>query len=540
MTQKQKSIVGGVSILGVAGIICKVVGVLYRIPLLNIITDYGNGIYSIVFPTYNLLLAISSAGLPVAISRMMAHYITRGDPANAKRIFHTALRILMILGALTTVLMMSLSGVLANMHSRPSTRLGFVAIAPSLLCVCVMSAYRGYQQGLRNMVPTAVSQLIEQAGRVLISLPLAYVGTRVYGSIELGVAGALAGTSVAEGIALLYMLLQHRKSARLLDDAPQDLQAPALSGGDILRRLLVVAVPVTLGACIVPLASFVDSYMICPLLEAAGFAERDSTILYGAYSGPVITMINVPTAIAMAMGTNLVPDIASGLARNDRAYVAKEAGIGLKMAAVVGFPCSVGMSILAKPILYLCFRSTFQQVMYLNIAAELLQVSALTIVLFTMVQATSGILQGAGKQYIPMITLFIGVAMKIALNYTLVRRPEINIHGAPWASLLCYTVSMVPNLYYVCKYTGYRFSLTDVVLKPLLCAALMGEVVYILWNLFFGDPGRLNGVLLVTGIILCILAGVIVFVTTALWIRAVNVENLPAKAQKILRRFMRA
>ena len=264
MTQKQKSIVGGVSILGVAGIICKVVGVLYRIPLLNIITDYGNGIYSIVFPTYNLLLAISSAGLPVAISRMMAHYITRGDPANAKRIFHTALRILMILGAVTTVLMMSLSGVLANMHSRPSTRLGFVAIAPSLLCVCVMSAYRGYQQGLRNMVPTAVSQLIEQAGRVLISLPLAYVGTRVYGSIELGVAGALLGTSIAEGIALLYMLLQHRKSARLLDDAPQDLQAPALSGGDILRRLLVVAVPVTLGACIVPLASFVDSYMICP------------------------------------------------------------------------------------------------------------------------------------------------------------------------------------------------------------------------------------------------------------------------------------
>ena len=538
MTQKQKSIVGGVSILGVAGIICKVVGVLYRIPLLNIITDYGTGIYSIVFPTYNLLLAVSSAGLPVAISRMMAHHITREDPANARRIFHSALRILLILGVVTSVLMMALSGVLAEMHNRPSTRLGFIAIAPSLLCVCVMSAYRGYQQGLRNMVPTAVSQLIEQLGRVLVSLPLAYVGTRVYGSIELGVAGALLGTTFAEGIALLYMLIQNGKSAHALDEIRQDPQARALSGREILRRLLLVAVPITLGACIVPLASFVDSYMICPLLETAGFGEAAATKLYGAYAGPVITLINVPTAIAMAMGTNLVPDIAAGLARGDRPYVIRETGIGLKMAAVVGFPCSIGMSILAKPILYLCYRGGYS-VALLNTASELLQISALTIVLFTMVQATSGILQGAGKQHIPMITLFIGVAMKIALNYTLVRQPGVNIHGAPWASLLCYTASMVPNLYYVCKYTGYRFDVVGVILKPLACSALMGLAVWEIWTIFFGDPGRLNGFVLVTGILVCVAAGAVLYGIVALLTRTVNAENLPGKVQRIVGRFQK-
>ena len=159
MTQKQKTLVGGVSILGVAGIICKVVGVLYRIPLTNFITQDGMGVYSTVYPTYNLLLTISSAGLPVAISRMMAHHITREDPQNARRIFRTALRILFVLGVVTSVLMFALSGVLAASHNDPDTRLGFMAIAPSLFFVCVMSAYRGFLQGQRNMVPTAISQL---------------------------------------------------------------------------------------------------------------------------------------------------------------------------------------------------------------------------------------------------------------------------------------------------------------------------------------------------------------------------------------------
>ncbi len=533
MTTKQKSLVGGVSILGVAGIICKLVGVLYRIPLTNIITQDGMGVYSTVYPTYNLLLTISSAGLPVAISRMMAHHITRGDPMNARRIFHTALRILLLLGVITSVLMAALSGLLAASHNDPDTQWGFIAIAPSLLFVCVMSAYRGFLQGQRNMVPTAVSQLIEQIGRVFVALPLASVGM-AKGGIALGVAGALLGSTIAEGVSLGYMLLQHRRSARELDLLPQDPEAKALSRRVILRQLIVVAVPITLGACIVPLAGFIDSHMLRSLMEGAGIEKDVARILYGAYTGPVITLINVPTAIAMAMSTNLVPDIASGLARGDRDYVAKETGIGLRMAAVIGFPCSIGLSLLAKPILYLCYRSGYDAV-YLDIAAELLQVSALTIVLFTLVQATSGILQGAGKQRIPMYTLLVGVALKIALNYTLVRFPDINIHGAPWASLLCYTASMIPNLWFVRKYTGYRLNLTEVVFKPLFCAALMGGAVYLIWHFGFGDPGHLNGFKLTAGILLCVAAGVVIYAFLALKTGAIQKENLPPKVRRFLK-----
>ncbi len=533
MTQKQKTLVGGVSILGVAGIICKIVGVLYRIPLAHLIGPEGMGVYHKVYPAYNLLLTISSAGIPVAISRMVAHYVTREDPRTARRIFRIAMAMLLFLGCLTTLLMLLFSGRLAALQGTQDTRLGYMAIAPSLFFVCVMSAYRGFLQGQRNMVPTAVSQLIEQIGRVFIALPLAYLGMQK-GGIAWGAAGALLGSTTAEGAALLFMLFRHKQADRALDQIPQRQDGEPLSDRLIAKRLVYVAIPITLGACIVPLAGFIDSIMLTQLMEQAGMAAEDALIRYGAYAGPVLTLINVPTALAMAMSTNLVPDIASGLARGERAYVAKETGIGLRMAAVIGFPCSVGMSLLAQPILYLCYRGSYTAAQ-LDVAAELLQISSLTIVLFTMVQATSGILQGAGKQRIPMFTLVIGVLLKIALNYTLVRIPGVDIHGAPWASLLCYTASMLPNLYFVGKYTGYRFSVPDVVLKPLFCAAAMGGAVWALWRFGFGDPGQLNGFKLTAGILLCVGLGAAVYVFLALKTGAVNREDLPARVRRFLK-----
>ena len=530
MTAKQKTLVGGVSILGVAGIICKIVGVLYRIPLAHLIGPEGMGVYHKVYPAYNLLLTISSAGLPVAISRMVAHYVTKEDPKNARRIFKIAMHLLLALGLITTLLMLVFSGRLAALQGTRETQAGYMAIAPSLFFVCVMSAYRGFLQGQRNMVPTAISQLIEQIGRVFIALPLAYLGMQ-RGGVALGAAGALLGSTTAEGAALLYMLFQHKKADQALNALPQRAEGEALSDRLVASRLIRVAIPITLGACIVPLAGFIDSIMLTQLMEGAGMAAEEALIRYGAYAGPVLTLINVPTALAMAMSTNLVPDIAAGLARGEKDYVIRETGVGLRMAAVVGFPCSVGMSLLAQPLLYLCYRGSYTAAQ-LDVAAELLHISSLTIVLFTMVQATSGILQGAGRQRIPMYTLVLGVGLKIALNYTLVRIPGVDIHGAPWASLLCYTASMIPNLYFVSKYTGYRFQAVGVVIRPLFCALLMGGAVYAIWHLGFGDPGRLDGFRLTAGILLCVLVGVVLYFAAALKTGAISREDLPARFRR--------
>ena len=533
MSQRQKSLIGGVSVLGLAGLICKVVGVLYRIPLAHLIDPMGMAVYHKVFPAYNLLLTISSAGIPVAISRMVSHYVTREEPDNARRVFRIALYLLCALGLITTVLLMAFSGSVASWQGTADAKAGYLCIAPSLFFVCAMSAYRGYMQGQRHMMPTAISQLIEQVGKVAVALPLAALGM-AKGGFAWGAAGALLGSTIGEAAALLYMMWQHKRKKASLDALTQRENVELLSGRSISRQLVLVAIPITLGACIVPLAGFIDSVMLTQLMEGAGMAKEDALIRYGAYAGPVLTLINVPTALAMAMSTNLVPSIASGVAREDRAYVARETGTGLRMASVIGFPCSIGMSILAQPILFLCYRGSYTAAQ-LNVAAELLQISSLTIVLFTVVQATSGILQGLGKQKIPMYTLLLGVGLKIALNYTLVRIPGVDIHGAPWASLLCYTASMIPNLYFICKHTDYRFDLMGAAVKPLLASLLMGGAVWAIWHFLFGDAENLSRFVLILGIALCVLVGVVIYALAAWKMGAVRREDLPGRLRRKLK-----
>ena len=275
--------------------------------------------------------------------------------------------------------------------------------------------------------------------------------------------------------------------------------------------------------------------MLKNLMTLGGLSDSEARIRYGMYSGMVITMINVPTALAMAMSTNLVPDIASGMAKNDMPYVAKETCTGLRIASLVGFPCSIGMSLLAKPILFLCYGNSSYTYDQLMLAGELLHVSAMTIILFTQVQATSGILQGVGKQRIPMLTLLLGVALKITLNLILVRNPAVGIHGAPIASLVCYTVSMVPNLYFSCKYTKARFKVDEVILRPLAASAVMGGAVYAVYRLLFGGDAGLAmgqfGRTLLT-VAASITVGVIAYAASAYLFKAVHPDDLPIHLPK--------
>ena len=532
MTERQRSLVGGISVLGAAGIICKVVGVLYRIPLSSMIGSLGMGLYGQVMPYYNLLLSITSAGIPVAISRMVSHYVTIGEQGNARRVFHTALKLLTVLGIASTLILLALSRPIAVWVGTPEGYISYMCIAPSLFFVCIMSAYRGYMQGMRRMMPTAVSQLIEQVGKVAVALPFASIGF-ARGGWTMGCAGTLLGTSLAECVAMLYMIIR----CRFVKTPPALPGETPVSGRALARRIVMIAVPITLGACIVPLSNSIDASMLKKLMMGSGFTDHEALSRHGILTGIVFPLINVPTALAMAMSTNLVPSIASGMARKDMAHVARETSIGLRVASVVGFPCSIGMSILAMPIVFMCYGNAGSKytVEELILGGSLLEFSAMTIILFTMVQATSGILQGAGKQKIPMLTLVAGVICKIALNAILVSRHDINIHGAPIASLACYSVSMIPNLYYVCKYTSYKFSVTDVILRPLGASALMGAVVWAIYKFVFGgeqmlaSAGFSKRLLLV---VVCIAVGAAVYLIAAFRLKAIDPDDLPARFRR--------
>ncbi|NLM85224.1 MAG: polysaccharide biosynthesis protein [Clostridiales bacterium] len=524
MASKQASLVGGISILGIAGLICKVVGVLYLIPLANLIGPEGMGVYNQVFPSYNLMLTISSVGIPVAISRMVAARTAKQESRNPNRVFRAALVILSILGFISTLLMMLFSDSFAKATGTPESVKGFLAIAPSLFLVCVMSAFRGFMQGRRRMWPTAISQLIEQVGKVAVALPLAY-SFMSRGDYAMGVAGALLGTSLAEAAALLYMAVDYvfyrpQLCAGLLTDTRPMEPYPAIT-----RELVLTAIPITIGACIVPLAGTVDSFMLVRLMKAY-LPEQVALSNYGIYAGLVISLINVPTALAMAMSSNLVPSISAKRELKDKEGIQRDSMAGLRLAMVVGLPSSVGMSLLALPIMTLLFHSKYTMEQ-LRLGAELLQISSLTIVVFTLVQASSGILQGLYKQRIPMYTLALGVAVKIIINYTAVQLPSVSIYGAPWASLTSYVISAGLNIYYVAKYAGLKLDLRDLLLKPFLATLVMAVPVLLVSRLM---GNTLNRNWLALGLV--ILFAVALYLMSALKLGAIKQQDLPARFQK--------
>lgn len=524
MTNKQKSLVGGISILGIAGLICKIVGVLYKIPLARTIGPMGMGVYHLVFPTYNLLLTISSAGIPVAISRMVAGYLARGEKQNAKSVFEVALLLLSALGLVGTLVMVLLSPLLAGVKGTAEASISFIAIAPSLLFVCVMSAFRGFMQGRRRMAPTAISQLIEQVGKVFIAMPFAAAGMARGGHIW-GAAGALAGTSVAELLALIYMMIDRRFAKNEFDLLP-DVGGETEGRKSLARKLLFISLPITIGACIVPIAGEVDAAMLVRMMSAY-IPKHEALIYYGTYTGLVFPLINVPTALAMATATTLVPAISIAYEKKDRAAIARESLTGLRIASVIGIPSSVGLSLLAKPILFVLFSGKEYTAQQLMKGAALLQISALTIFLFTLVQTTSGILQGLHKQRIPMYTLALGVAMKIILNYSLVRIPSVNIYGAPFASLLCYATSLAPNLYYVEKYGKVKLKWDEVLWRPLAASLLMGAFILGAKALL---NRRLNHSVLWLGLVLML--AIAVYFAAAVAVKALRREDIPARFRR--------
>ncbi|MBR2823522.1 MAG: polysaccharide biosynthesis protein [Clostridia bacterium] len=475
MSDTGKTIVKGVSILSLAGIICKLLGLLFTVPLTRTIGSEGLGIYQSVYPTYNLLLTLSSAGLPVAVSRMVSAFMAREDPRNAHRAFRTALWLLTGLGCLCMLIMLVGNGWLTAMVREPRASMGFYAIAPCLTIVCALSSFRGFMQGQQNMKPTALSQIVEQLGKLLFSLPLAYWGTKQ--SLAMGAAGALLGITLSEACATVVVAVFYFRSRPAFRAMPQRPNIPLAETGDLASRLFLISIPITVSACIVPLAQFVDSVMMVPRMMDAGLTNEVARSSYGVFSGLVIRLINMPTALALAVAMSLVPAVSAARSLQDRAAMQKACDQGLRLAFLIGFPCSIGMSVLARQIFGFLYYESLAPGQF-QLGWELLTVSSLTVVLFTAVQATSAILQGLGKEKIPMYTLVAGVGCKILMNYILVGIPGFHIHGGPFASIVCYTVSLIPNLYYVCKYAEIGFRVKEWILKPAMAAGIMGLAVW--------------------------------------------------------------
>ncbi|WDV45552.1 polysaccharide biosynthesis protein [Clostridiaceae bacterium M8S5] len=472
----KKSFLQGAVILGAAGIFVKILGALYRIPLLNIIGDEGIGYYQTSYPIYSLLFAISTAGLPVAIAKLVSEKRAVGQYKNAHKIFKISFLGLVIGGVLTSLVILFGSKYIVNYYGWQEAYYSMIALAPALLLVPIMAAIRGYFQGRQNMVPTACSQIVEQLLRVGVGLFLAkYL---LDSGLDKAAGGAAFGASAgAIGATILIMIIYAYKRKSIGIEVRSDKTEMTDSTSNIIRSILVIAIPITIGAAIVPLMNNIDVAIIGRKLQIIGYTKKEATKLFGQMTGMAQTLVNFPQMFSIALVMSLVPAISSVYATSDYRNVRKLSISGIRVSLIVGLPSALGLYALATPIIKLLYYTRPLETQ--ESAGAMLSVLAFSVIFLALVQAMTGILQAVGKPFIPVRNLIIGAIFKVIISYILTGIKSIGIYGAIIGTIVAYAVASILNYISVKKYVNIRPNFIEVVVKPAISAILMLVVVKI-------------------------------------------------------------
>lgn len=438
----KKGIVKGALILSSAGVICRLLGLLFRIPLSNIVGNYGIGLYQLVFPLYSLLLIVSSAGIPVAISKMIAR--VRDDKLQTKQIFVNALMSLVIIGSVITTLFLVLARPIATWQGNPEIWLLYLAIAPAVWFVCVISAFRGYFQGLNNMVPTAVSQIVEQVVKVGVGLVLAFWLIRF--SVVWAVFGAILAVAVSELVAaimliVIYLVRKHLINKQQLHEQNQTLPTWwKLLSWQVIRRIFVISAPIMIMSLTFPLVQLFDSFYIVNALKSQGVNQ--ATELYGIATGAVHTLINVPSVVGVAIATVMLPMVSRAFKEGNIKLLRKKSWTALGIIFLFGLVVAVGLSLLPKFILTLLYRRAFAgRPEELATGILLLRIESWAVVLIGLTQVAGSILQGIDHERIPMWALIVGGIVKILFEIFSLK--TLGIMAVSIANLLCYGVALM-------------------------------------------------------------------------------------------------
>ena len=517
--KKSQSFVEGALILMIANILVKVIGAVFKIPLNYLLGDEGMGYFGTSYTVYNWLFIIATAGMPVAISKMVAEAKAKGKNAEAHKIFTVSYRLLAIIGIVGFAFLFFGAEACASIMARPNAAKGIKALSPAILFVAIMSVYRGYFQGQQNMLPTAISEVCEALGKLVFGYGLAMLF--ISQGIEMAAAGAVFGVSAGGFLALASLAIIHFKNRKkILPCSKSDTCSK--SEFTILKNLVKIAIPITIGASVFSLTSIIDAAMIMRRLQnAAGFSYDVANSLWGAYTGKSITMFNLVPTLITAISISIVPTISSAFAIKDSRKVQETTSSSLKITILLTAPCAVGMSILAGPILQLIFHSTTAQ--------STLSILAYAIVFVSLVSLTNAILQATGHAVTPVIHMVAGGIVKIIVNYFLVGYPSINIAGAPIGTILCYFVILVLNLISIKKIMNIKYDFVSLVLKPVISVIVMAIVVIAVYNITSVLGNTIST-------ILAIAVGGICYFAVLFMIGTINEDNIKMlpKSEKIL------
>jgi len=470
---KEKSFLRNAVILSLGGIVVRTLGAVYRIPLARLIGDEGMGLYQMAYPIYSMLLAVSLTGPPIAVAKMVAERVAQRDYRSAHRVFKLALVLLSIVGLFTTLILLLAAQRFASALGDPRSFYALLAMVPAIFFVSIMSAFRGYFQGLQDMLPYAMSQVVEQVARVAVALGLGvyllrtgYALELVAGGVSIGVTvGSMSGLSI-----LLFYYLKRRDaiSGRVRESPPLHRERTS----KLIKEMLDLAIPITIGGLVVSLMLLIDAAVVPRRLQVAGFSQEQATALYGQLSGMAGPLVNLPQMVTVALVASLVPSIAEALSLRRRQLVNERANFAFKVSMLWNFPAAIGLSVMATPIAVLLYGENAVG------AGVPLAVLGYMVAFLAIQQITTGILQGLGKAHLPVVNIFAGALVKLVLSYVLTAIPALNIRGAATATVMAFMVSSGLNL--VALHTGgkVRIDWTAVFLRPIIAAVGMGMAVF--------------------------------------------------------------
>ncbi|MDR2201214.1 MAG: polysaccharide biosynthesis protein [Clostridiales bacterium] len=469
----------GAGILAVCALSAKMIGALYRIPLTNIVGAEGMGLYQMVFPLYTVLLTISSGGLPVAISKVVASKIARRDEGGARRVLFVSLVSLTAAGLAASLAVIIFRGQIASVQGNPAAGIPYLGIAPSLVLVAVISCFRGYYQGLQNMLPSALSQLIEQAVKLAAGLFFARIFLRF--SLEWAVFGALLGVSASELVAMLALLCQFyftdrrfRRRSRIDAVSPvfeaaaeADFRAYRPVGArSTLREIYGVAIPVTLGSLVMPVTGVIDSILVINLLAAGGFSRGAATSLFGLVTGPVNSLINMPVVVTLSLAAALLPKVSE--AEHAKTNPAPDIARCLKASLIVGVFSALFLGLYADSILSALYSKGLSAA-ELRTGAALLSTGSVSVFYVGVLQIATSALQAAGQPHRPALNLLCGAVLKVVL--TLLLLPYIGVAGAMAATVLCYGLTCFLDVLSMKKFYSPRLKFKEFIAAPLAASA---------------------------------------------------------------------
>lgn len=554
MKNSGQTFMKGALILAIANFIVKIIGAVFKIPLYELIGKEGSGLFNVAYQIYTFMFIIATAGFPTAVSKMVAESIARDNEKESKKILESALILLGTIGVIGSVLLYVFANELAEFLGNTDAAFCIKVIAPTILFTSLVSAYRGYFQGRQNMYPTAASEVIEAVLKLGVGIVFAmfFMNMAVDGSLGkmvdfsmgtvrstadktiLASSGAILGVTSGAVMSLVLMLIVYGCGKRRNKICVNEIGGR--SRRSILKELISIAIPITIGAAVSSLTSLVDLATVMNRLvvnpnvfnkygflfekgtefynqavelgwNTAQILEKKANTLYGMYTGQAQTMFNLPLTIIVALSMSAVPAISSAIAGKDSDEAQGLTKSLLKITVLFAMPCVVGLATLSEGILGLLYSDAD--------AFMLLEKLAIAIIFVSVVQVTNAVLQAYGKVYYPVFSMIAGGVAKVVMNYTFI--PVIGIDGAPVATIVCYAIIAVINIICIIKVVKIKFNIIEVVVKPLFSALLMGGVLYLLKS--YLGIGTIATVLSI-GI------GGVIYIVSAFAVRAIGKDDV--------------